>query len=453
MTLLTVLIALLAFATGANAQDAIKITSNKFTNKFPKQLLFQLETQSSAKITEIALIVQLDGQASSSRQLPEFTSDTRVQTTYEWDLNRAYLPPGVTGQFWWTIEDSAGNQKQSDKQSFRVDDPSQQWKKLANDKLALYWYRGDDNFGKALFDRGVQAMGFLQQDTGVAVDRQIQVFIYGNRTDFFNALEQGAKDWTGGRAFPDYSIILINVEPSSLEWGKDATVHELTHQVIHQKISGPLGDISMPRWLDEGLAMYYETIPGTLDSQFANPLRRAIQNDTLIALRTLAGAFPTDAAAANLSYAESYSVVDFIFRHYGREKMAQLLQAFKKGGYYDDVLRAVLSVETEGLEAEWRKDIGAKPRAVVTRAVTTPTAFPTFSLSTDYTPAPTTVKPTAVANPTATPPAVAVAATPVPPPPTVAPRAPSNPISQLCGGTFGLIALGIFGALWQWRRM
>jgi hypothetical protein len=338
-----------------------------------------------------------------------------------------------------------------------VDDPSQQWKKLANDKLALYWYRGDDNFGKALFDRGVQAMGFLQQDTGVAVDRQIQVFIYGNRTDFFNALNPSTvKGWEGGVTIAEYSIILINIEPSNLEWGKIATVHELTHQIIHQKISGPLGDYSMPRWLDEGLAMYYETVPGTLDSQFANLLNRAIQNDTLIALRTLAGAFPTDAAAANLWYAESYSVVDFIFRHYGREKMAQLLQAFKKGGYYDDVLRAVLNIETEGLEAEWRKDIGAKPRAVVTRAITTPTAFPTFALSTDYTPAPTGARPTTTlaltaAKPTATPPAVAVVATPVPPP-TPAPRVPSNPISQLCGGVFGLIALGIFGVLWQWRR-
>ncbi len=371
-----------------HSSNGITVSFNKFTNNFPKQLLFDIEAESSAKINQIALFVAIDGQASSSRQLPEFTSDTKVKTTYEWNLSRAYLPPGVTGQFWWTVQDSDGGQLQTPKQSFRVDDLSHQWKKISNDKLALNWYAGGDSFGQALFDRGVEAMKFLQQDTGVTVDRQIQIFIYGSRADFFSALEPGASEWTGGRAFPDYAIVLIDVAPSNLEWGKGATTHELTHQVIHQKIRSPLGDLSMPHWMDEGLAVYYETYPGKLDSQFEAPLKRAIQNDNLQPLRALSGSFPADSAAANLSYAESYSVVDFIIRHYGREKLAQLLQEFKRGGFYDDIFSQVLSVDTDGLEAEWRKDVGAKPRAVSTRAATTPTAFPTFSLSTDTTPTP-----------------------------------------------------------------
>jgi len=34
-------------------------------------------------------------------------------------------------------------------------------------------------------------------------------------------------------------------------------------------------------------------------------------------------------------------VVDFIFRYYGRDKMAQLLQRFKQGGLYDDIFDQV----------------------------------------------------------------------------------------------------------------
>ncbi len=372
----------------AVAGNGITISQNKFTNNFPKQLLFQIDAQSKAKITQLALIVAIDGQASSSRQVPDFTSDTKVQATYEWNLGRAYIPPGVTGQFWWTVQDSDGGQLQTPKQSFRVDDSAHPWKKIANDQLALYWYAGGDSFGQALFDRGVQAMKFLQQDTGVVVDRQIQIFIYGNRADFFSSLEPGATEWTGGRAFPEYAIVMIDVAPSNLEWGKGATTHELTHQVIHQKIRSPLGDLSMPHWMDEGLAVYYETYPGALDSQFSVPLKRAIQNDTLQPLRSLSGSFPADSSAANLSYAESYSVVDFIIRHYGREKLAQLLQAFKSGGFYDDLFKQVIGVDTDGLENEWRKDVGAKPRAIAPRAATTPSVFPTFSLSTDVTPPP-----------------------------------------------------------------
>lgn len=451
-SLLALLTALAMVVSPASAQDAIKVTSNTFTNNFRRNLLFQMEAQSTAKITQISLVVQVQGVASSNSVSPDFTADTKVQARYEWNLLQKYLPPGVQGQYWWNIQDNAGNKFQSPKQDFRVDDPSQKWQKLSNDKLALYWYAGGDSFGKALFDRGVQAMAFLQQDTGVTVDQQIQIFIYGSRNDFFNALEPGASEWTGGRAFPEYSLVLINVEPSNLEWGKGATTHELTHQVIHQRIRSPLGDLSMPHWMDEGLAVYYED-PGKVDVQFSIPVRRAIQNDTLAPLRSLSGSFPADSSAANLAYGESWSVVDFIIRHYGKPKLAELLQGFKTGGFYDDIFKQVLGVDTDGLEATWRQDVGAKPRAVATRSSAQPTAFPTFSLSTDSTPAPTG----AVSAATATPASVAVNATPRPAATSAGPSNPaqnpsSNPFTNLCGGVFGLIAVGIFGAAVLFKR-
>ena len=142
------------------SQGNLAVTVNKYTNNFPKNLTFDLEVQSDAKITQIALVAQVDGVATSSRQLPEFTSDTKVKTMYEWNLARSgsYLPPGVSGEYWWAIQDSAGNQLQTPKQRFRVDDPVYKWQKVSNDQLAVYWYLGGENFGKALFDRGIEAM-------------------------------------------------------------------------------------------------------------------------------------------------------------------------------------------------------------------------------------------------------------------------------------------------------
>ncbi|MBI4789624.1 MAG: hypothetical protein HY782_21550 [Chloroflexi bacterium] len=436
------------------AADPITVVSNKFINNFRRNLQFQVEAQSSAKIDQIALLIQLDGVSSSVRQIPKFEPDLKVQAMYEWPLNTQYLPPGVNGQFWWTIQDSAGNQLQTPKQSFRVEDPAHKWQKLSNDKLVLYWYAGGDAFGKALFDKGVETMQFLEKDIGVSVDRQIQILIYGDRASFRSALSDGAQEWTGGQAFPDYGIVVINIEPNNLDWGKDAAAHELAHQVLHQKVKGPLGDFSLPKWMDEGLAVYYEN-PGKLDSQFSTPVRRAIQNDTLIPLRSLNSNFPADPAAANLSYGESWSVVDFIIRQYGKDKVAQMLQEFKAGAFYDDVLRKVLGVDIDGLETEWRKDIGAKPRVIPTRSNAPATAFPTFSLSTDDSPPPTTA-PGAAA--TATPRPVAVNATPAAPatsaPDGRPPSAPSNPTVNLCGGAAGLIVLGGFGAAaWKRRRV
>ncbi len=454
--LMLLLMACIALATPAFADDAIQVTSNKFINNFRKNLQFQVEAASASKITQVALTIQINGLPTSSRQIPTFTPDTKIQGTYTWNLEQNYVPPGVSGEFWWTLQDAAGDQVTTTKQSFRVDDPAHKWQTVSNDRIALYWYDGGKSFGQALFDQANKSVDILQQDTGVTVDRQVQILIYGSHDDLMNSLSVGAQEWTGGQNFPDYGVVVIGIEPTELDWGLKATTHELTHQVIHQRIRGPLGDLSMPHWMDEGLAVYYED-PGKADPQFSGPVRRAIQNNTLVPVRSLSGSFPADPSAANLAYGESWSVVDFIIRHYGRQKLAELLQAFKAGGYYDDVLKKVLGVDTDGLENEWRKDVGAQPRVVPTRSSSQPTPFPTFGLSTESTPVPTraggaTSPQAAVA--TATPASVAVAATPVPVSPGgQPPSAPASPLSNICGGVFGMMAFGVFGlVVWQRRR-
>lgn len=419
------------------AEDAITITASQFTGNFRKNLTFQVAAQSRAEITRIELVLQFDASPDRFRASAQFEPGKTVRALYDWNLEQRYLPPGVAGEFWWEIADSASNQKVSAKQPFRVEDNRVKWQTLAEPRFALYWYGGGADFGKAIFERAVRAMDALQQDTGVVVERQLQIFLYDKRADFLGALEPVVNDWVGGRAYTEYGITLINVSANNLRYGLVATPHELTHLIIHRKL-GEIGMVGFPRWLDEGLAMYYEFVPPALESDYENLLKRAIQNDTLVPLRNLSGNFATDAREATLSYAQSYSVVDFIYRRYGKDKMTQVLLEFKQGNGAEAVFRKVLGVDTDGLEAAWRQSIGAKPRLQPTRPVGAPTPFPTFGLSTD---------------PTTTPaPRVASVATPAPAP-TVAPRAPRNPISQLCGGAFVVLALGlIVPAVYHWRR-
>lgn len=428
------------------ADDPIVVTASQFTINFGKNMLFQLNAQSSANITKVELWLQFDGNPSIFRGTPKFDADKKIQATYDWNLAQKYLPPGVSGQFWWEIEDSAGNKKESDKKSFRIEDNRFKWQKLSDQRFALYWYGGGDAFGKAIFDRAVQAMDALQKDTGVAVERPLQIYLYDKRADFLSAMEPGINEWVGGRAFTEHGITLINVSANDLNYGIVATPHELTHLIVHTKL-GDIGTAGLPRWLDEGLAMYYEFVPPALEPEYDRLLKRAIQNDTLVPLRTLVGNFATDANLATLSYAQSFSVVDFMYRRNGKDKMTQVLLEMKQGSAFDDIFRKVLGVDTDGLEAAWRQDIGAKPRVIPTRSNTAPTPFPTFGLSTDATstPAPR------VTGATAVPTTVARAVTPAPVP-TSAPAAPSNPISQLCSGSFALIAVGIFGPVF-YRRM
>ncbi len=157
------------------------------------------------------------------------------------------------------------------------------------------------------------------------------------------------QEWTGGVAFTRHGIITIGISLDNLAWGKTATVHEFTHLVIHQMTFNPYNDL--PRWLDEGLSTYNE---GVLDPGSASLLAKAIAENTLMTVRTLSSPFSTDPEKAILSYAQSYSLVEFLISNYGQAKMLELLNTFREGSSYNEALGRVYGFDMDGLNTLWR---------------------------------------------------------------------------------------------------
>jgi hypothetical protein len=105
-------------------------------------------------------------------------------------------------------------------------------------------------------------------------------------------------------------------------------------------------------------------------------LDKAISEDALISVQTISSNFPANAVEAELSYAESYSLVQFLIQHYGHEKMLSLLRVFKQGSTYDNALEEVYGFDTTGLDNLWRQSLGLGPRqATPTPQPTSPTGF------------------------------------------------------------------------------
>ena len=136
---LTLVAGLMLSVAPVTADDAITVTTSQFTCNFAKNMLFQVDAQSSAEISKVELVTQFDSSPSPFRADAKFDAGNKVQATYDWNLQQKYLPPGVAGQFWWEIEDRAGNKKSSDKKPFRVEDSRFKWQTLAESRFALYW--------------------------------------------------------------------------------------------------------------------------------------------------------------------------------------------------------------------------------------------------------------------------------------------------------------------------
>lgn len=361
MAAIFVFIILLTFLPGPiGAQDAIEVMDQSWDADFRDHITFKISAEGPAEIVEADLFYRITGQLATSRNEADFTPGKSIEAEFVFDQDNPenYQPPGAEMEYWWKLVDAQGNELRTERETLLYLDDRYPWQTLQDDRLTLYWYQGDDSFGQALFARANIALDTLATDIGITLEDPIKIFIYANQRDLLGAIRSSAQEWTGGQAFTQYGVVVIGVHPSQLAWGLNAMTHEMSHLVIHQATENPFS--GLPRWLDEGIAVYNEN-RDELDADFRGTFERAVRNDQLMTLRSLSSPFPADPMAANLAYGQSGAVAKFIIDTYGSAKMAELLAIFAEGALYDEALEQALGVDTDGLDNAFRVSLGLSP--------------------------------------------------------------------------------------------
>lgn len=362
-------------------QDGITVTNNEAVVTFPGRIDFEVSATSSANIESANLTYRTDalscGESVSQAIAEDFEPGTDLDLSYEWDLRQTgTMPPGTTVTWQWTLTSTAGESVTTPEQTVLFTDQNYAWRTVQTERLILYWYEGDENFANQLLDEGEAALDRLQEDTGVVIEQQVQLFIYGSPGEMQQAT-LFAPDWSGGLAFSNFGTVLIGIDPGSLDWGLRTVAHELTHVVVGYYTFSCLN--SMPIWANEGLAQWAE---GGMEPYYASLLGDAIADDSLFSVRELGSPFSNDPDLATLSYAQSESIVRFLIETYGQEKILELLQTYQRGVPEDQALLAVYGFDRDGLEAEWRASVNAAPMQASdlpsTNDLPTRTPFPTL---------------------------------------------------------------------------
>jgi len=356
IALITSTLLLLLSPSFVAAGNDITVIASDVDVNFPNQAVFTLEAESYVDIVDVRLYYQVDMMNYAevvSEGWAEFIPANTIEANWVWDMENASLPPGAEITYWWMIEDADGNRFETSPEIMHFDDERYPWQSLTNTapqdgELTLFWYEGGDSFARGLMDTCQEGLARLTQDIGTYPEKPIKIYIYASISDL-----QGAmifpQEWTGGAAFTAFSTIAIGIPPSELDWGKRALVHELTHLVVHQATFSPYGQL--PLWLDEGLAMYNE---GELEPVFRSSLEEAIWQDELISVRSLCSPFSAETKKARLSYAQSYSLVEYLLDNYGQDRMLELLTILKEGSTYDEALTDVYGFDIDGLDTRWR---------------------------------------------------------------------------------------------------
>ncbi len=336
----------------AQAQGELTILDSSAQVEFPSRLGFTLSAESDVNIVDIRLRYAIDRVSFAevtSEVYIEFVPATMVNVNWTLEMVKiGGLPPGSKVEYWWVVKDASGDKVETPPAQVQFADNRYPWRTLTEGRVTIYWYKGDESFAKELMAVVLQTLDRLAADTGAHLERPVRLYIYGSTQDLVGSMIY-PQEWTGGVAFTRFSTIAIGIAPTNLAWGKRAIAHELTHLVIHQMTLNPYG--GLPIWLDEGLAMYAEGLPGP---EFTSRLHQAVIEDNLISVRSLSSPFSAYAEEAILSYAESYSLVEFLIGKYGQAKMLELLNTFRQGSGYDEALEKVFGFDMDGLDALWR---------------------------------------------------------------------------------------------------
>ena len=420
----------------AHAQAGVTVVSDQATLTFPESALFKAEFTSATQITAVVLeygVDQLTCGTVEAKAFPDVAAGTDVTVTWTWEMRQSgSLPPGASIWWRWQVSDAGGAQFTSPTQTVLWLDNIHSWQVISGGDINLHYYDGGASFGQQLHEVAVQALLRLSQDVGISPEKPVDIYIYANSNDYGDAV-LFEPSWSGGLAFPENNIVIIGNDPTHPGWILSAEAHELTHELVGHLTFSCLGFV--PQWLNEGLAMYGEGGPDAVNQAQFDTAKSA---DRLLSLRSLTGGFSEESDRANLSYTESFSVVDFMIKTYGQDKMTALLLDLRDGQTTDDALQAAYGFNTDGLEDAWRASIGAAPRPGTSNPtpVSTPTNVPTI--------VPIGAAPVAaavVSTPRPTP--TEAASTPVAATQAAGPTATAAPVSIFANNTVTILAIGL----------
>lgn len=333
------------------AQTPIRIDTNEHTAVFGQYIRFHLQVSSTTDIKSIVLAYRTTDTHGTTVQRMTFDPAQTISIDYIHEIEQRYIRPFVELMYWWTVEDGEQNRLITPAQTFVYDDTRFEWQTLTQDNIHIHWYQGKIEIAQMALNTAIAGLNRARQDIQVeGIEQAIDIYMYASNEDLTPALPLP----TLSEALTMYetNTILTSFAPETAHLPKIERIlpHEVTHALLHVVMQAGLE--RMPAWLSEGLAtsVEYASAP---NPEADLRLAEAVQRRETLPLNTLCAGFPTDPVQANLAYAQSASLINYIRNVYGRQALRDLVAAYADGATCDGGVQRVLNTSLDRLNANW----------------------------------------------------------------------------------------------------
>ncbi len=333
----------------ASAQfgEPIRVVSASHEIIFPEQVVFTVEAEADRTITEVSFYHRLGRQTINIYGDPTCAPANRVTADFVVKTSGAnYVPPGTDIEYYYVIRDSIGNTFESERITVEYVDPQYDWQRLEQGDLIVLWHnRARDAIVDAAADVN-ERLREIKQVYGLDSVLPMKAVILNGRREASSSFPpvsatSDERNIFGGFAFGELDAFTL------IGLGRDGMVHEMSHLLLEEAVDSPLAKI--PAWLNEGLAMYFESN----SSRRAATVTQAARRGDLLRLSSM-GAVPGRPSDVTTFYAQAWSVVDYMMDAHGPQLMSGLLVSLNEGEPIERAMPITYGLTLDEIEAAWR---------------------------------------------------------------------------------------------------
>jgi hypothetical protein len=343
----------LAHAQGAESpSNVIRVESTSHVIDFPNEVTLRLNVQADAPITSVRLLYDLGPDTVTTYGYPSFESSPEITASFVIPTSgSSYIPSGTEIAYRYVIEDALGNRIESDTRVVEYLDPAFDWDRYqSGDLIVLTHDRRESDVARVAEEVNAK-IAEVKSLLGLEETKPVKAVIFnGSResSKAFPRISQTASDnhLFGGFAFGQYDTFMLG------GLNADGMTHESVHLLIDEAARSPFAEV--PSWLNEGLAMYFESGSHRRQATVDN----AARSDRLLPIGAM-DRVPGRPEEIGIFYAQSWSFVNYLMSSHGTERMSEMLALIRDGVDAPDAASQAYGKSLTQLDYDWRLSIAS----------------------------------------------------------------------------------------------
>ncbi|MBI4304683.1 MAG: hypothetical protein HY678_00020 [Chloroflexi bacterium] len=384
----------------------LEIIRAEAVSEIPDGIRFLFEAKSDQPIDEVVVRFASGGQAATQYNYLKLQKGDVITGEYFHRTGQRdrYVPPGTEFTYFFEIVFQNGQSQSTEPRKLVAHDRRYRWEEFSKGPITVFYHGPVSKRAEFIADASLTTFRNMGAAIGADTESPLRVVMYNNDAEMIDAvsirsLTSARQLVTEGQAFALHNLVVV-------QGGADRVAgvisHEVTHILVGRASQNAVGGV--PSWLNEGLAEFGNLDPGLSYTRY---LEWAVDTNRLVPILYL-DAFPADPNLTIVAYGQARSIVEFMVKKWGAEKIAETIKAFNSGTPFGEAFRKTYGFDVQDLDRQWREFMGAKPYAPAagTALPATPTATPepTPAATATAAPAPApspTPQPTATATPAA----------------------------------------------------